>query len=84
MRILFVEDEKKITDALRELCGVYGHECSIIEDGEEGLMHALSDAYDVVVLDIMLPGMSGLEILKECGKTKKDRRVDFDGKIHGG
>ncbi len=75
MRILFVEDEKKITDALSELCDVYGHECNIIEDGEEGLMHALSDAYDVVVLDIMLPGISGLDIVKKMRQNKKNTAV---------
>lgn len=75
MRILFVEDEKKITDALSALCEVYGHECSIIEDGEEGLLHALSDAYDVVVLDIMLPGLSGLDIVKKMRQNKKNTAV---------
>jgi len=75
MRILFVEDETKITDAVKALCDVYGYECNIAHDGDEGLLHALSDAYDVVVLDIMLPGISGLEIVKKMRQNKKNTAV---------
>ena len=65
MRILFIEDEKKITDALKELCRIQNIDCDIANDGEEGLLFALNPIYDVIVLDIMLPGKNGLEILKE-------------------
>ncbi|MCH4072884.1 response regulator transcription factor [Pseudoramibacter sp.] len=65
MRILFVEDEKKITDALKELCRIQNIDCDIANDGDEGLLFALNPIYDVIVLDIMLPGKDGLEILKE-------------------
>lgn len=65
MKILFVEDEKKITDALVEICKMRQIECDIANDGEEGSLFAQSNVYDVIVLDIMLPHISGLEILKE-------------------
>lgn len=65
MRILFIEDEKKITDALAELCKIQNIDCDVANDGEEGLLFALNPIYDVIVLDIMLPLKSGLEILKE-------------------
>jgi two-component system response regulator QseB len=65
MRILFIEDEKKITDALQELCKIQNIDCDVANDGEEGLLFALNPIYDVIVLDIMLPLKSGLEILKE-------------------
>lgn len=64
MKILFIEDEKKITDALEELCKLQNIDCDIANDGEEGLLYALSPIYDVIVLDIMLPKKSGEEILK--------------------
>ncbi len=75
MRILFVEDEKKITDALKALCEVNGYDCDVVHDGEEGLIYALSDAYDIIVLDIMLPGMSGLEIVRKMRENKKNTAV---------
>jgi two-component system response regulator QseB len=65
MRILFVEDERKITDALKELCRIQNIDCDVANDGDEGLLFALNPIYDVIVLDIMLPGKDGLEILKE-------------------
>lgn len=65
MRILFVEDEKKITDALQELCKIQNIDCDIANDGEEGLLFALNPIYDVIVLDIMLPIKSGIEILQQ-------------------
>jgi DNA-binding response OmpR family regulator len=65
MRILFVEDEKKITDALQELCKIQNIDCDIANDGEEGLLFALNPIYDVIILDIMLPIMSGIEILQK-------------------
>ncbi|MFZ7120567.1 MAG: response regulator transcription factor [Eubacteriaceae bacterium] len=65
MKILYVEDEKKITDALQEMCKIYNIECDIANDGEEGMLYAENDIYDVIILDIMLPIKSGLEILKE-------------------
>ena len=65
MRILFIEDEVKITDALQELCKIQNIDCDVANDGEEGLLFALNPIYDVIVLDVMLPMKSGLEILKE-------------------
>lgn len=65
MRLLFIEDEIKITDALQELCKIQNIDCDVANDGEEGLLFALNPIYDVIVLDIMLPLKSGLDILKE-------------------
>lgn len=69
MRILFVEDEVKITDALRELCTIQNIDCDIANDGEEGMLFAMNPIYDVIVLDIMLPHKSGLDILKELRES---------------
>ena len=68
MRILLVEDEKGFAEAL---CTSLKSENYIVDwaaDGEEGLDLALSDVYDAIILDIMLPIMNGLEILKEIRK----------------
>lgn len=64
MRILIVEDETKITDALQELCKIQHIDADIANEGEEGLLFAMNPIYDVIILDIMLPGKSGIEILE--------------------
>ncbi|MBQ2672688.1 response regulator transcription factor [Candidatus Saccharibacteria bacterium] len=64
MRILYVEDEKFLAEAVIHLLKKDKISVDHVLDGEEGLELALKPNYDVVVLDIMLPHLSGLEILK--------------------
>lgn len=69
MRILIVEDEVKITQALKFLFTKQKIDVDIANDGEEGMILANKEIYDVIVLDIMLPEVSGLEILKSIRKS---------------
>ena len=69
MRILIVEDEVKITQALSFLFNKQKIDVDIANDGEEGLIFASNDIYDVIVLDIMLPGVDGIQILKTIRKS---------------
>lgn len=64
MRVLVIEDEQKVARALRQ--GLQGehYEVEVAETGEDGFFRALSRSFDVIILDLMLPGRSGLEILK--------------------
>ena len=64
MRILYVEDEKLLADAVVHLLDKAGINVDWVDDGEEGLRLAKKPIYDAIVLDIMLPKMSGLEILE--------------------
>ncbi len=64
MRILYVEDEKFLAEAVVHLLKKEKIVVDWAADGEEGLKLALKPSYDVIVLDIMLPKISGLEILK--------------------
>lgn len=64
MRILYVEDEKILADAVIHLLKKADIDVDWVDDGEKGLELALKPHYDAIVLDIMLPKMSGLEILK--------------------
>lgn len=64
MRILYVEDEKILADAVTHLLKKANINVDWAEDGEEGLRLAKKPIYDAIVLDIMLPKMSGLEILE--------------------
>lgn len=63
MQILVIEDEQKVARALRQgLEGEHYH-VEVAESGEDGFFRALSGSFDVIILDLMLPGRSGLEIL---------------------
>lgn len=64
MRILLVEDEEYMAQAVAQVLGKNNYTVDLAHDGEYGLDCALSGIYDIVILDIMLPGRSGLEILK--------------------
>ena len=64
MRVLYVEDEKFMADAVKHNLEKAGITADLAYDGEEGLDQATKDIYDVIILDIMLPKLSGIEILK--------------------
>ena len=64
MRILYVEDEQLLADAVTHLLKKAGINVDWAADGDEGLRLAKKPIYDAIVLDIMLPKMSGLEILE--------------------
>ena len=64
MRVLYVEDEKFLADAVKHNLEKQGMAVDVAVDGESGLDAAMKDIYDCVILDIMLPKLSGIEILK--------------------
>lgn len=64
MKLLLVEDEKRMVQALSELLRQEHYEVDACTDGPSGLAAAEGNLYDVIVLDVMLPGMSGFEIAK--------------------
>lgn len=64
MRILYVEDATFLAEAVKHNLEKQGFTVDLASDGESGLDNALSDIYDCVVLDIMLPKLSGTDILK--------------------
>ena len=64
MRILIIEDEVRLADTLRRLLHRSGYSADVCHDGAEGLDNALSGIYDLLVLDVMLPKMDGLTLLR--------------------
>jgi len=62
MRILIVEDDKQMAAVLRKGLAEEGHSVALANTGPDGLALAGSGSYDVIVLDVMLPGMDGLEV----------------------
>ena len=69
MRLLLVEDEKRMAQALTELLRLEKYEVDHCADGISGLEAVQSGIYDIVILDVMRPGMSGLEIVKKARKA---------------
>ena len=69
MKLLLIEDEVRMADALRELLRQEEYDVECFYSGDEGLEALLSGQYDGVILDVMLPGLSGLEVAAECRKA---------------
>jgi DNA-binding response OmpR family regulator len=69
MHILVVEDERRLGVLLRRVLMEERHAVDVVQDGQEGLDLASSDTYDLVVLDVMLPGMNGFEV---CSQLRAD------------
>ncbi len=70
-RILIVEDDTSISELERDYLEVAGFETEIAGDGEEGLRLALGREYDLILLDMMLPGRSGFEVCRELRAQKE-------------
>ena len=71
MRILVVEDEPRLLRNLAKALREEGYAVDTADAGDEGLFKAESNSYDVIVLDVMLPGMDGWEVLARLRKQKQ-------------
>ena len=75
MKLLIIEDEPDMRNTLKKGFIKKGYLVDTAEDGEEGSYLALVNTYDVIVLDLNLPGKDGLEILQEIRDRSKTQRV---------
>jgi DNA-binding response OmpR family regulator len=64
MRILIVEDEVNLAEALSQILKKHHYSVDVIHDGQAGLDHARSGIHDLLLLDLMLPGMDGITLLR--------------------
>ena len=69
-RILIVEDEESIADLERDYLELSGFQVEVANDGETGLNKALKEEFDLIILDLMLPGVDGFEICREVRSQK--------------
>ena len=69
IKILIVEDEKPINDLIKFNLELSGYQCDQVFDGEEALCKTFSNHYDLVILDVMLPTLSGFDVIKELHGT---------------
>ncbi|MDT8325454.1 MAG: response regulator, partial [Bacteroidota bacterium] len=70
MRLLIVEDELKVSQFLQKGFEEELFSVDTAQDGDQGLFLALTESYDVIILDLMLPKKNGVEVLKELRKEK--------------
>jgi two-component system, OmpR family, response regulator len=89
MRLLVVEDEPALRRTLEKTLREEGYAVDSASDGEEGFYKAQEWTYDAVILDVMLPGLNGWELLQQLRRTKKTpvimltARDSFADRIHG-
>lgn len=90
MKLLVVEDEIQLADALSEILRRNKYSVDTVYNGIDGLDNAVTGVYDCIILDIMLPGMNGLEVLGNIRKEKISTpvllltaRCEIDDKING-
>ena len=88
-KILIIEDESEIADLEKDYLELSGFQVAIANDGNKGLAMALSEDYDLIILDLMLPGMDGFDVCKTIREKKNipiimvsAKKDDID-KIHG-
>lgn len=74
-RVLLVEDEMNIVESLQFLLKRAGFEVAVETDGRRGLDTVLNDTPDVLILDVMLPGMDGYEVLRQMRADQRARSV---------
>lgn len=75
MKVLIIEDEYNLADAISSLLKKERYNVDIITDGERGLEEALTNTYDLIILDVMLPHKNGFEILDELKKEEISSKV---------
>ncbi|MQT11453.1 heavy metal response regulator transcription factor [Segnochrobactrum spirostomi] len=76
MTILIIEDDPKTGDYLRKGLKEHGYVVDIARDGVDGLYRALEQDYELVVLDVMLPGLDGWEVIRQL-RAKRDVPIIF-------
>jgi DNA-binding response OmpR family regulator len=75
MYVLVVEDERRLARVIRRVLEEEGHTADLAYDGEEGLAMALESSHDVIVLDILLPGLDGINVCQSLRKNRVDTPV---------
>ena len=64
MKILVIEDERLLAQSIRAVLEQKGFEVETVYDGETGAQYALLGIYDLLILDVMMPGMDGFQVAK--------------------
>lgn len=80
MKILLIDDNQEITRPLSKFLTMKGHDCTVLNDGRNGLTLIEGNKFDVVILDLAMPKFSGFDVidaLEKSGKIKEQRIIVF-------
>lgn len=90
MNILVVEDNINLADSLEDILEVNKYHVDVVYDGEDGLYYGENDIYDIIIMDVMLPKLDGLAVVKELRKRNISKpiimltaKTEIDDKIKG-
>jgi two-component system, OmpR family, response regulator RegX3 len=75
VRILVIEDERGLREGLCDLLSGDGHDVSAAADGEDGVARGLADRFDLVVLDLMLPRLGGLDVCRRLRAARPETAI---------
>jgi DNA-binding response OmpR family regulator len=90
MRLLIIEDAARLREVIGTAMSKLGHTVDLVADGNEGALKLIEHAYDVIVLDVMLPGIDGLTLLRRLRSQGDDTpvlvltaREAIEDRVHG-
>lgn len=69
MKLLYAEDERELSEAVTDILTYHNYIVDVVYDGETALAYAQNESYDGIILDIMMPKMSGLDVLKKLRQS---------------
>jgi DNA-binding response OmpR family regulator len=75
MYILLVEDERRLAQIVRRVLEEEGHTVDLAHDGDDGLAMARDGSHDVIVLDVLLPGIDGIELCQTLRRERVDTPI---------
>lgn len=76
-KVLIVDDDADIVEAMRLVMEKRGHKVSFAADGNEGLAKARAEKPDVIILDVMMPGLDGFEVARELKGDSQTRNISI-------
>jgi len=74
-RILVIDDDESVRDSLKDLLSVHGYQVAVARDGREGLEVLHRQRFDLVVTDLLMPNVDGIEIIREIRKHDASLKV---------
>ena len=75
IKILLIDDEEEFISTLAERLELRGYQCRTAGDGESGIQMIENESFDIAILDLMMPGLNGLDTLRQIKTTNKELPV---------